>query len=125
MTAGVEPSVGSVGASYDNALVETINRLYKVEVIHRRGPWRSFEAVEFATLEWFNTRRLLEPIGNVPSAEAEAFYFAQAEVHALPHDSNQMAFGKPGAVHWRRMQSAWTELSCTRCVPAKISTRWK
>ena len=68
--AGVEPSVGSVGDSYDNALAETINGLYKAEVIHRRGPWRSFEAVEFATLEWvdwFNTRRLLEPIGNIPS----------------------------------------------------------
>ena len=66
--AGIEPSVGSVGDSYDNALAETINGLYKAEVIHRRGPWRSFEAVEFATLEWvdwFNNRRLLEPIGNI------------------------------------------------------------
>ena len=73
--AGIEPSVGSVGDSFDNALAETINGLYKAEVIHRRGPWRSFEAVEFATLEWvdwFNHRRLLEPIGNVPPAEAEA-----------------------------------------------------
>lgn len=64
--AGIEPSVGSVGDSYDNALAETINGLYKAEVIHRRGPWRSFEAVEYATLEWvdwFNNRRLLEPIG--------------------------------------------------------------
>jgi putative transposase len=78
--AGVEPSVGSVGDSYDNALAETINGLYKAEVIHRRGPWRSFEAVEFATLEWvdwFNKRRLLEPIGNIPPAEAEAAYYAQ------------------------------------------------
>ena len=77
--AGIEPSVGSVGDSYDNALAETINGLYKAEVIHRRGPWRSFEAVEFATLEWvnwFNTRRLLEPIGNIPPAEAEARYYA-------------------------------------------------
>ena len=58
--AGIEPSVGSVGDSYDNALAETINGLFKAEVIHRRGPWRSFEAVEYATLEWvdwFNTRR--------------------------------------------------------------------
>jgi len=80
--AGIEPSVGSVGDSYDNALAETINGLYKAEVIHRRGPWRSFEAVEFATLEWvdwFNTRRLLEPIGNVPPAEAEACYYAHRE----------------------------------------------
>ncbi len=71
--AGIEPSVGSVGDSYDNALAETINGLYKAELIHRRGPWRSFEAVEYATLEWvdwFNNRRLLEPIGNIPPAEA-------------------------------------------------------
>src|SRR5215217_9430757 len=73
--AGIEPSVGSIGDSYDNALAETINGLYKAEVIHRCGPWRSFEAIELATLEWvdwFNNRRLLEPIGNIPPAEAEA-----------------------------------------------------
>ena len=77
--AGIEPSVGSVGDSYDNALAETINGLYKAEVIHRRGPWRSFETVEFATLtwvDWFNNRRLLQPIGNIPPAEAEARYYA-------------------------------------------------
>jgi putative transposase len=77
--AGLEPSVGSVGDSYDNALAETINGLYKTEVIRRRGPWRNLEAVEFATLEWvdwFNHRRLLEPIGNIPPAEAEARYYA-------------------------------------------------
>jgi putative transposase len=81
--AGVEPSVGSVGDSYDNALAETVIGLFKTEVIHRRGPWRSFEAVEFATLEWvnwFNNRRLLEPIGHIPPAEAEATYYAQLEV---------------------------------------------
>jgi len=80
--AGIEPSVGSVGDSYDNALAETINGLYKAEVIHRRGPWRSFETVEFATLEWvdwFNNRRLLEPIGNIPPAEAEERYYAMLE----------------------------------------------
>ena len=80
--AGIEPSVGSVGDSYDNALAEGINGLYKAEVIHRRGPWRSLEAVEFATLEWvdwFNHRRLLEPIGNIPPAEAEAIYYAAQE----------------------------------------------
>jgi putative transposase len=84
--AGIEPSVGSFGDSYDNALAETVIGLFKTEVIHRRGPWRSFEAVEYATLEWvdwFNHRRLLEPIGNVPPAEAEARYYAQAEVQAL------------------------------------------
>ena len=80
--AGLEPSVGSVGDSYDNALAETINGLYKAEVIHRRGPWRSIDAVEYATLEWvdwFNNRRLLEPIGNIPPAEAEAAYYACLE----------------------------------------------
>ncbi|WP_207382332.1 IS3 family transposase [Nitrobacter sp. Nb-311A] len=80
--AGIEPSVGSVGDSYDNALAETINGLYKAEVIHRRGPWRSFEAVEFATLEWvdwFNNRRLMETIGNIPPAEAEQRYYAMLE----------------------------------------------
>jgi transposase InsO family protein len=80
--AGIEPSVGSVGDSYDNALAETINGLYKAEVIHRRGPWRSFEAVEYATLEWvewFNHRRLLEPIGNIPPAEAEERYYAMLD----------------------------------------------
>ena len=84
--AGLVPSVGSVGDSYDNALAETINGLYKAEVIHRRGPWRSFEAVEYATLEWvdwFNHKRLLEPIGNIPPAEAEARYYAQATRHAM------------------------------------------
>jgi putative transposase len=84
--ASIEPSVGSVGDSYDNALAETINGLYKAEVIHRRGPWRSFEAVEFATLEWvdwFNHRRLLEPIGNMPPAEAEERYYAQLQKTAL------------------------------------------
>jgi len=84
--AGIEPSVGSVGDSYDNALAETINGLYKAEVIHRRGPWRSFEAVEFATLEWvdwFNNRRLLEPIGNIPPAEAEERYHATLDRPAM------------------------------------------
>jgi putative transposase len=80
--AGLVPSVGSVGDSYDNALAETINGLYKAEVIHRRGPWRTLEAVEYATLEWvdwFNNRRLLEPIGHVPPAEAEAAYYRDLE----------------------------------------------
>jgi putative transposase len=75
--AGIEPSVGSVGDSYDNALAESIIGLYKTEVIHRRGPWRHLEAVEFATLEWvhwFNHQRLLEPIGHIPPAELEASY---------------------------------------------------
>ena len=84
--AGIEPSVGSVGDSYDNALAETVIGLFKTEVIHRRGPWRSFESVEFATLEWvdwFNNRRLLEPIGNIPPAEAEAAFYDALESEPL------------------------------------------
>jgi transposase InsO family protein len=80
--ADIAPSVGSVGDSYDNALAETVIGLFKTEVIHRRGPWRGIEAVEFATLEWvhwFNHRRLLEPIGNIPPAEAEHLYCVKLE----------------------------------------------
>jgi transposase InsO family protein len=78
--AGLEPSVGSRGDSYDNALAETINGLYKAEVIHRRGPWKTRASVELATLEWvswFNHHRLLEPGGYIPPAEAEANYYQQ------------------------------------------------
>ena len=84
--AGIEPSVGSIGDSYDNALAETVHGLFKTELIRRRGPWRSLDAVEFATLEWvdwFNNRRILEPIGNMPPAEAEQRYFADLEEAAL------------------------------------------
>ncbi len=80
--AGIEPSVGSIGDSYDNALAETINGLYKAELIHRRAPWKTREAVELATLEWvswFNHQRLLEPLGYIPPAEAEANYWRQQE----------------------------------------------
>ena len=83
--AGIEPSVGSVGDSYDNALAESINGLYKAEVIHRRS-WASAEAVELATLEWvdwFNHTRLLGPIGNIPPAEAEAAYYRQLREFAI------------------------------------------
>jgi transposase InsO family protein len=81
--AGLVPSLGSVADSYDNALAETINGLDKAEVIHRRGPWRSLEAVEYAT-RWSNNRRLLEPISHVPPAEAEAAYYAALEEPAAP-----------------------------------------
>jgi putative transposase len=80
--AGIEPSVGSKGDSYDNALAETINGLYKAELIHRRAPWKTREAVELATLEWvswFNHLRLLQPIGYIPPAEAEANYWKQQQ----------------------------------------------
>jgi putative transposase len=78
--------VGSVGDSYDNALAETINGLYKTEVIRKRGPWKTIEEVEYATLEWvdwFNNRRLLEPIGNIPPAEYEVQYYEQIEGSAM------------------------------------------
>jgi transposase InsO family protein len=85
--AGIEPSVGSRGDSYDNALAESVIGLYKTEVIRQRGPWRCLEDVEFATLEWvdwFNTRRLLEPIGYVPPAEFELMYYrSQQSLAAL------------------------------------------
>ena len=82
--AGIEPSVGSVGDSYDNALAETINGLYKAELVHKQGPWKTVEALEWETLNWvawFNQQRLLEPIGNIPPAEFEALYEqSQAEI---------------------------------------------
>jgi transposase InsO family protein len=84
--AGIEPSVGSVGDAYDNALAESVNALYKTEVIYRRGPWKTKESVELATLEWvawFNHHRLLEPIGDIPPAEAEANYYRQLAESAM------------------------------------------
>lgn len=84
--AGVERSVGSVGDSYDNALAESINGLFKAEVIWRKGPWRSVEAVEHATLvwvDWFNNRRLLEPLGYLPPAEFEELYYRHSESPAM------------------------------------------
>ena len=78
--AGIESSVGGVGDSYDNALAETINGLYKTEVIRKRGPWKTIDEIEYATLEWvdwFNNRRILEPIGNIPPAEFELMYYQQ------------------------------------------------
>ena len=84
--AGIEPSVGSVGDSYDNALAETIIGLYKTEVIHQLGPWRNVEHVEFETLDWvdwFNNQRLLEPIGYIPPAEFEELYYQSQQAPAL------------------------------------------
>jgi len=84
--AGVDSSVGSVGDSYDNALAESIIGLFKTEVIRRRGPWRNLDAVEYATLEWvdwFNHRRRLEPIGNIPPAELETAYYRQRQEAAM------------------------------------------
>ncbi len=81
--AGIEPSVGSRGDSYDNALAESVIGLYKTEVIRRRGPWRGLEEVEYATLEWvdwYNTRRLLEPIGYLPPLEHERNYYQDQQL---------------------------------------------
>ena len=83
--AGIEPSVDSRGNSYDNALAETINGLYKAEFIHRRAPWKTKNSLELATLQWvswFNHHRLLEPIGYIPPAEAEANYYRQLPCQA-------------------------------------------
>ena len=84
--AGIERSVGSVGDAYDNALAESIIGLFKTEVIERRGPWRNFDAVEYATLEWvdwFNNRRLLEPIGHLPPVEFEDIYYRHEQPVAV------------------------------------------
>ena len=93
--AGIEPPVGSIGDSYDNALAETTNGLYKAELIHRRAPWKTREAVELATLKWvswFNYHRLLEPIGYLPPAEAEANYWRQqAQVSATTKPARSAA----------------------------------
>ena len=84
--AGITPSVGTVGDSYDNALAESVNGLFKTEVIYRQGPWRAADAVELATLtwvDWFNTRRLLAPLGHVPPIEYEHAYYAQLETPTM------------------------------------------
>ena len=103
--AGIEPSVGSRGDSYDNALAESIIGLFKTEVIQRLGPWRHLEAVEFATLEWvawFNTRRLLEPIGYVPPAEYEARYYEQRPQPATITDGLVAGLLQPAPTDDRR-----------------------
>ena len=85
--AGIEPSVGRRGDAYDNVLAESIIGLFKTEVIHHAGPWRSFDDVEYATLEWvawFNTTRLLEPLGYLPPAEFEALYYPSVSASAEP-----------------------------------------
>ena len=122
--AGIEPSVGSVGDSYDNALAESINGLYKTEVIRKRGPWRSLELVEFATLEWvewFNNRRLLGPIGNVPPAEAEARYYADLRHSQWRRDSKKPASGKPGAVQRPWCVCPWARAP-GRCASNELGT---
>lgn len=94
--------MGSKGDSDDNALAETINGLYKTELIHRRAPWKTREAVELATLEWtsrFNHHRLLEPLGYIPPAEAEANYFKQLSSQVVSAGLTLTGLSKAGAVH--------------------------
>jgi transposase InsO family protein len=101
--AGIEPSVGSVGDSYDNALAETIIGLYKTELIYRQGPWRGLEDVELATLtyiDWFNHRRILEPIGDIPPAEWKPTTTVRRAQPPRP-DSSQRASGRTGSVQSR------------------------
>lgn len=119
--AGIEPSVGSVGDSYDNALAETINGLFKAEVIHRRGPWRSFEAVEYVTLEWvdwFNNPRLPEPIGNIPPAEAEANFYAALETEPMAAHLTKIRLRQTRRGSWRterESRSMAKEGGCRLC----------
>ena len=103
--AGIELSVGSRGDAYDNALAESVIGLFKTEVIQRQGPWRHLEAVEFATLEWvdwFNTRRLLEPIGYVPPAEYEARYYEQLREPVTIDDGVAAGILRPAPTDDRR-----------------------
>jgi putative transposase len=99
--AGIAPSVGTVGDSYDNALAESVIGLFKTEVIRRQGPWRHIEAVEFATLawvDWFNNRRLFAPLGHVPPAEYERAYYEGQSTPAMEAGLNYRASGEAGAV---------------------------
>lgn len=117
--AGIEPSVGSRGDSYDNALAETINGLYKAELIHRRAPWKTRESVELATLEWvawFNHKRLHSSIGYIPPAEAEANYYNQlGKPPTRPFYFNQTASAKTGAIHRLRNDAAGIGARTAKC----------
>jgi putative transposase len=106
--ADIAPSVGSRGDSYDNALAESVISLFKAEVIQRTGPWRHLEAVEFATLDWvdwFNMRRLLEPIGYVPPAEYEARYYEQLREPATIENDVPVGIPEPAPPDDRRSWS--------------------
>ena len=114
---GIEPSVGSVGDSYDNALAESVIGLYKTEVIRRRGPWRHLEAVEFATLawvDWFNHRRLLEPIGNVPPVEYEQQYYVAQEAPVMVAGVNERALSRTRGGSVRPEWVSWWSTPSTR-----------
>jgi putative transposase len=117
--ANIDSSVGSVGDSYDNALAETINGLYKTEVIRRRGPWKNIGDVEYATLEWvdwFNNRRLLKPIGDIPPAEYETMYYRQLEESAIAIsiESDELL---PACIHlWHLRNTLSVDLMLSRQV---------
>ena len=114
--AGIQPSVGAVGSSYDNALAETINGLYKTELIKPRKPWRTIEEVELATAEWvdwFNHRRLYEYCGDIPPVDLEAAYYAQHRDQPPAELSNQKVSGLTGAV----------QMECPMHVQLDISMR--
>jgi putative transposase len=106
--AGIESSAGTVGDSYDNALAEAVIGLQKTELIHPRGPWRNAEHVEFATLtwiDWFNNRRLVEPIGHIPPVEYEAAYYRTQTLRPQRSGSHKRVSGEAGAVHQARFSS--------------------
>ena len=99
--AGAAPSVGSVGDAYDNALAESVIGLYKTEVIHRRGPWRGFDDVEYATLKWvawFNTQRLLEPLGTFPRRSTRSSSTVPKRLRPSWSHSTERVSSKPGAI---------------------------
>jgi hypothetical protein len=118
---GMKPSVGSKGDSYDNALAETIIGLFKTEVIHRRGPWRHVASVEYATLEWvdwYNNRRLLQPIGDVPSAEKELEYLSPSDgVGPRRLTQTNRSPGNPGGFNMGGRQFAFTRVAVQCDVP--------
>jgi hypothetical protein len=114
--AGIEPSVGSRGDSYDNALAESVIGLFKTEIVRRRGPWRGLEDVEFATLEWvswFNTQRLLEPLGYIPPVEFELNYHRSQQTPAADRESRGGSIGRLGAL-WLTHRAARIEPTTPR-----------
>ena len=112
--------MGGVGDSYDNTLAETINGLYKTEVIRKRGPWKTVDDVEYATLEWvdwFNNRRLLEPIRNIPPVEFEKQYYEQIKGQPWWLDSIKTPSGIPGVV-----QAPFSR-TCSSPMPTAMTSR--
>lgn len=126
--ADIEPSVGIVGDSYDNALAETIKGRFKAEVIHCHGPWRNFEAVAYATLEcvdWFNSSRLHEPIGNIPPAKAKANYYAALETEPMAAELTPISLRQTRRGSWWVMRDSNSRhLRCKRsALPTELIAR--